>query len=263
MRLWALFLCIAVGFLPVGGKAFAQDASKVAPVDSAQKNEEKALKPGKGPTESARDRLTYFFQPQYNQLVRTAVLRWPKPFNFLQMRAMYARTRQYDPLGQDTLKKMADMSYAIEHEKTLGARTSRQEEFQALVLEHLGSLDVMLQALSLARGDSGYGDPAFYEWVVKGIEADVMADHNGRTMKDAYILITMGDEALIFKRLKAKSTYVEMVSDGSQFYYIHLAEDLKTHKQFELYINATIPMRVLKGRYNASDTGRPLDLRSK
>lgn len=221
------------------------------------------LSPGNGPPPPPPDFFSYFYQPQYNQMVREAVLTWPKPFNFRQMRAMYSRTRQYDPLSEGTLKKLADLSYAIETGKDPEIRDRKGEEFQALVLDHMGNIDVLLQALSLARRDSRYGDPGFYEWAVKGTETEILTRRSGKSMKDSYVLITMGDEALIFNRLGAKSTYAELVSDGRRFFYIHLAEDLKTHKQFELYTDATIPMRVLKGRSNSPDISKPLDLRKK
>lgn len=216
-----------------------------------------------GPGTPAPDTFSYFFQPQYNQMVRKAVVTWPKPLNFRQLRAMYMRTRQYDPLSQDTLKKMADLSFAVENTKDPEEREKKAGEFKDLVLDHLGNIDVVLQALSLSRGSNLYGDTGFYEWVVQGTEQEIMTRRKGRTMKDAYVLITMGDEALIFNRLGAKSVFSELVSNGAKFYYIHLAEDLKTRKQYEVFMDASYPMRRLKMEQNRSDKPVPLDLRQK
>lgn len=232
----------------------------LAQSESKPQDDKLILSPGERAVPQAPDFFSYFFQPQYNQMVRTAVLTWPKPFNFRQMRAMYSRTRQYDPLGEGILKKLSDLSYAIETDKDPASRDRKFGVFQGLVLDHLGNIDVVLQALAMARRNSGYGDSGFYEWVVKGTETEILMRRHGRSIKDSYVLITMADEALIFNRLGVKSTYAELVSDGKRFYYIHLAENLKTHEQFELYTDASIPMRVLKARHNDTETPKPLNL---
>lgn len=206
--------------------------------------------------------LSYFFQPQYNQIVRRAVVAWPKPVDFRHLRMMYMHTRQYDPLGEETLKKLAELSYAAETSMDTKEKQKKSGEFRDLVLDHLGNIDVVLQALSLARDNPIYGDPAFYEWVVIGTQEDLMSGYNGRSMKKAYTLITMADEAFIFSRLKVKSVHSELVSDGANFYAIHLVEEFKTKKQYELFINTSIPMRHLKALHNASGkSSRPVNIR--
>lgn len=240
MKLLCLLLFVTMTALLQGSAVLAQE-----------KGEDFTLAP-QSSTTADPDFFSYFFQPQYNQIVRKAVLTWPKPMDFRQMRGMYMRTRQYDPMGEDTLKKLADLSYSVENTKDEKEKERKAGEIKDLVLDHLGNIDVVLQALSLARENPIYGDPAFYEWVVKGTEQEIMSSYTGRTMKRAYVLVTMGDEALVFNRLGAKSIHSELVSDGKKFYTIHLAEDLKTKKQFELYIDSSLPMRRLKAVYNTS-----------
>lgn len=204
---------------------------------------------------------TSFQQPLYNQAVRKAVVVWPEPYNFWHMRELYRHTRQYDPLGEETLAKLRDLSYAAEQTKDPKEKERKAGEFQDLALDHLGQPDVMLQALALARDNPMYGDSKFYEWVIQGIENTLFSDRTGRSMKDGYRLITFGDEALIFSRLRAKSVFSEVVSDGSDFYTIHLAEDLRTHKQFEIFMDTSHPMRRLKKQHVREEQGKRLDLR--
>lgn len=210
-------------------------------------------------TSSPFDDLSYLFQPQYNQQVRMAVVTWPKPYDFRYLRMLYAKTRQYDPLGEETLQKLAALSYAVENASNAKEKELKAGEFQDLVLEHLAHVSVILQALSLSRDNKIYGDPAFYEWVLQGLENRIVNVYNGRSMKNAIILITLADETLLFNRLGVKSVYSEMVSNGSKFYYIHLVEDRKTQKQYELFTDASIPLRVLKIRHNQQS--KPLSLR--
>lgn len=255
MRCGRVVLMIGIVLL-----ALCPAMTAVAADARARGDEGMALMPndrGRGPG----DFLTYYYQPQYDQMVRKAVVAWPQSYDFRHLRTLYSRTRQYDPLGEDTLARLSALSYAVETARDPKEKERKAGEFQDLVLEHLASPAIVFQALSLARENRIYGDPAFYEWVAKGLEDRVMNVYNGRSMKQAVILITLADEALFFNRLGAKSVYSELVSDGAQFYYIHLAEDLKTGKQFEVYTNASIPMRVLKARH--SQKTRPVDLRYK
>ncbi|MCD8526004.1 MAG: hypothetical protein LRY62_02245 [Alphaproteobacteria bacterium] len=243
----ALLLCLPFSSIPV----WAEDSGDMA------------LEFPKGTNPPPTDMVSHIYNPKYDFMVRKAVVTWPRPFNFQVMRAFYANTRQYDPLGESTLKKLAELSYAVE---TAGNQQNKERlagEYKDLVLNHLAHIDVVLQALSLARDNPLYGDPAFYEWVVKGLENEILSSTKGRTMRDAYSLVTMGEEALILNRLGAKSVYMELVSDGLHFYNIHLAEDFETHKQYELFMDTTRPMRRLKNAYNAVDgPARKLDLRA-
>lgn len=201
------------------------------------------------------------YQPLYNQAVRRAVVAWPVPYNFRQMRNYYIRTRQYDPLGEDTLSQLRALSYAVEQAKTPEEKEQKAGAFKDLALDHLGHVDVMLQALALARENPIYGDPDFYQWVLKGMEEDMLARHKGRSLKDAYFIITFADQALLMNRLKVKSVFSEVVGNERRFYTIHLVEELEGGKQYELFFDTTFPMRRLKKEYvDKKFNPKPLDL---
>ncbi|HRQ61158.1 MAG TPA: hypothetical protein PLO23_06575 [Alphaproteobacteria bacterium] len=202
------------------------------------------------------------YQPLYNQAVRRAVVAWPVPYNFWEMRDYYIRTRQYDPLGEDTLTKLRALAYETEQAKTEADKAKKAGEFKDLALDHLGHVDVMLQAMALARENPLYGDPDFYQWVLKGMEEEMLTRNKGRSLKDAYFIITFADQALIMNRLKVKSVFSEVVGNDRRFYTIHLVEELKSGKQYELFFDTTFPMRRLKAAYVQKEfKPKPLDLR--
>ena len=47
---------------------------------------------------------SYLDTPYYNQMARDALKNKPARFDFMKFRIFYARTRQYDPIGEETLK---------------------------------------------------------------------------------------------------------------------------------------------------------------
>lgn len=198
--------------------------------------------------------MSFMYDPEFDFLVRVVYLTWPQKFDFLALRKAYMKTSQYDPIPETVIGQMMERAYALENAETEEEKARIGAAFEDIALTHLANMDVILTALSFARDDKKFGDPAFYEWVRDNIIRDIMSRSDGKSIADPFEVITMAEENALLSALKLRPVYTEMLSNGEDFYNIHLVEDIKTGEKSELYTNISVPMRFLKKQYKAAQT---------
>ena len=195
---------------------------------------------------SATDyRQTYMAEPRYRAMVNDAHINRPHDFDFMQFRGLYARTRDYDPIGKRTMKRLNALSYAALSAEDANIRDTALMNFQAVVDQHLGNVEVIMLALSLSRRDRRFGNKDFFEWMRDGLIRTIVYSGDGKSLRGAYDVVTAGEEAILFHHLGMKRLKTTSNREHRLYYNMHDAQDLKTGRERTVFVNTSIPMRYL------------------
>jgi len=192
---------------------------------------------------------SYYANPRYNAMVRSAVNTMPDNFNFGRFRDLYYQTRQYDPIGDDVVNDMQRLSYIVQHDENAQIRQDAMRKYQALLKEHLANIHILIQAIALSRFDNRFGNPQFFAWMRNGLMREVMRFGNGKTLADAYRVTTLSEETLLIRQLGLRVLNTQTGHEGRIYYNMHDVQDLRTGQKTTLFIDTTIPMRFLNAQY--------------
>jgi len=196
---------------------------------------------------------SFLVNPHYNKMAREALKDKPKRFGFMRFRSLYSRTRQYDPIGENTLKSLNNLAYIVFNEQDPDRIKTALFGYQSIVSDHLAHLGVVMQALSLAREDRRFGNPSFFEWVKEGIIRTVVISGDGFTLQGAYDVITLEEETVLFHRLGIKPVESRAVKEGFIYYNMHDVEEVGTKAKRAVFVNTTIPMKYLEALSQEQD----------
>ncbi|MCB1651226.1 MAG: hypothetical protein KDI46_04160 [Alphaproteobacteria bacterium] len=192
-------------------------------------------------------RKGYLAEPQFDYLARAALRREPG-FDFMRFRRYYAQTRQYDPLGEETLERMNELAFGIETEKDPEKNRLYMDEYQNLLLKHLANLGVVMQALSLSRTNPRFGDPGLFKWIKAGLTRDVLMSGNGRSLDDAYDVITTTEETVLITLLGLQRLDTISNKEGRIYYNMNEVYDPRTKEKWTLFVNTSFPMKFLEAK---------------
>lgn len=190
--------------------------------------------------------------PQFEYMVRVAMSNMSDAFRFNRFRTLYVQTRQYDPVGDDTIAKMQELAFTVQNDKDIKKRSKALEDYRNLVMEHMANLRVVAQALSFAKLDSTFGSPRFFSWIRKGLIRTVLTSGDGKTLQSGYNIITMTEETVLIGQLGLRVLDTQVANEGSIYYNMHEVEDIRTGQVSSLFINTTRPMRHLNFKYKQS-----------
>lgn len=208
-------------------------------------------------------RQSSFANPHYNKMARAALREKPARFDFMQFRVTYAQTSQYDPIGKDALRELNSLAYTALHESDPERAQGALFAYQAMVSTHLANIDVVMQALSLARQDKRFGKPAFFEWMRDGLIKTVMISGDGYTLQGAYDIVTLNEETILLSRLGLKPLESRAVKEGFVYYTMHDVLDVNTDERRTVFVNTTIPMKYLEALTEEQKKDLKFDLRRK
>lgn len=193
-------------------------------------------------------------------MVRSILSQFPQRFDFMRFRSLYSQTRQYDPIGEETLERMDRLSYTAASDKDPEKSGMALLEYQALVADHLAHLGVVMRAAALAREDKRFGNPEFFQWMREGLMQSVTISGDGRSLKGAYDVITLTEETMLLRALGYKLENTLPRHEGFVYYNMNEVQDLRTGEKLTLFVNTTYPMRFLEGKEKEKESLR-LDIR--
>lgn len=203
---------------------------------------------GTGKTGDNQGYTSYQNVPYYNQMVRDALKNKPPKFDFMQFRIYYSQTPQYDPMSEQALEEMNNYAFIVMNDEDPERVKSAMLAYKTVVTNHLANIDVVTQALSLAKDDKRFGNPEFFGWVKEGLIRTVMISGNGYTLKQAYDVITMQEEIILMGRLRLRPLSTVSRKEGVVYYNMHEVQNVDTGRTFTLFVNTTIPMKVIERR---------------
>lgn len=240
MRLVYLLLLSFIFLAALPRDVIAQEEARVDPLDYRQ---------------------SYIIDPLYREMARDALKNKSPRFDFMQFRSYYSRTRQYDPLSEDTLQELNSLAYIVLNDEDPERAETALFAYQAVTSDHLANIDVVMQALSLARQDSRFGNPAFFEWMRDGLVRTVTISGDGYTLRGAYDVITTTEEILLFNRLGFQRVDTQAVKEASVYYNMHEVIDTSSGETRTVFVNTTIPMRYLDAIEVERQKALTLDIR--
>lgn len=195
---------------------------------------------------------SYIANPRYDHLARQALSR-PEDFNWMHLRKYYVQTRQYAPLGEEIQLKLLAYFNAAQAAQDPQEIEKAVAGFQLLALDHLANVDALSMAYSLCKKDRRLGDPDFYQWAIRGLMKNVTKTGTGRTIDESFNVVTMGEEALLFKILDLDYLGLEHTLNPSIYAFnVHKVRDPRTGETYKLFVNITIPMAFLEKRMRES-----------
>lgn len=182
----------------------------------------------------------------YKTLVHKAIEDRAPDFDFPSLHIYYTLTQAYDPVAETTIKRLQTFAFDVENGTDPEKRKKSLDQYGELVATHLGNIDVVSQALVLARENPKFGDPKFYEWIRAGLLLDIMGSGNGNSLMEAYDALTLGDEVFLLSSLNVKVLRTESAQESSIYYNMHEVEDLKHPEPYWIFVDVSKPMAWLE-----------------
>lgn len=213
------------------------------------------------PGQSLEYRQSYAADIHYDVMVDKALENWPSRFDFMQFRIYYSNTTQYDPMGQTALKELNEMAYTMMREKDPERFETAKFAYYTILNRHLANVEVVMQALSLARQHRHFGNPEFLEWIRDGLINTIVISGDGLTLRGAYDVITLAEETMLFHELGVKPYGSQAVKEGFTYYNMHDIRDPVTGENRAVFVNTTIPMKYLEALKTEQDKYLTLDLK--
>ncbi|MCC6597858.1 MAG: hypothetical protein IT559_03625 [Alphaproteobacteria bacterium] len=200
--------------------------------------------------------------PIYDHMARAILRKYPQNFDFMRFRQLYAQTRQYDPISEDVLKRMDQLSYTVSSEQDPQKSGMALLRYQALVADHLANLGVVMRAAALARADKRFGNPDFFQWVRAGLMQSVTISGTGNTLEEAYDVITLAEETMLLYTLGLKLEKSLPRHEVAVYYNMNEVLDRRTGKRKTVFVDTTQPMRFLEAQKKLQKS-RNFDLRNR
>ena len=219
---------------------------KIAPQEEKKKEKPRFVRP--------RHESDYMSVPEYERLVRMAIERRPANFEFTTLRTYYTYVPQYDPMGDAARREILNLAYAIQNDPDQAKRKEAFDKYGEMVSAHLGNIDVMSQALVLAREDKIFGDPKFFDYMRRGLLRSIMRSGDGRNLVHAYDVMTLGEETALLRALQVKLVKTEPREAGGTYYNMHEVQDPTTLKTRTIFVNVSKPMDFLEYQRQNKDT---------
>lgn len=183
---------------------------------------------------------------RFEDLVERAQISLAPNMSFSAFRSGYVNTSQYVPVADGIIDEMIKISYRAETAEDPRIANKEFARFRLLVKDHMGNIKVVLQALSMARRDDRYGDVAFLEYIRTGLVQNLLQSGSGHSLDEAYDVITMEEQILLFQALGFEILETKPREEGYLFYTIYEVEDKKTGERRAVFVNTTYPMKRLR-----------------
>ena len=174
----------------------------------------------------------------------------------------YIHSAHYDPEAVETIDRLYALAFAAQKEDTpLKTRMRAINDFQTTLRSHLANLDIVNTGINLMRlNDTLEGEIInlrFLNWIKDGLIRRLTHSGTGDTIREAYRIISNGEEAYILALRNFKIIQTEDLFARGDYYHIHLVEDRDTGRPWKIYTNVTAPLEHQK-RINALQNPHPI-----
>ena len=112
-------------------------------------------------------------------------------------------------------------------------------------MNQLANIDVVSQAIVLAKDDKRFGDPNFFRWMRAGLLQSVLDSGDGVNLFRAYDVVTLGEDTALIGALHVKSIKIETRESGGDYYNLHTVTDADHTGPYTIFVDTTKPMTFL------------------
>ena len=189
--------------------------------------------------------------PKFEAMARHALSNYPTKMDWVSFRRTYTQTRQYDPDGIETIEKLHKIAFTLDTTQDPDEYQAQLRAYQNLVINHMAHLGVVMELAALAESHKRYGDPKFFNWLKRGIIRTVINSGTGYTLDDAYDVITLHEEEMIFRYIRHIVQETVPNREVSIYYNMHKTQNVDTGKTYTIFVNTTLPMKFLEAKDKA------------
>lgn len=209
-------------------------------------------------TDVQKTSYSYRADPQYEHMVRQLIEHIPQTFNFGQFRTVYARTSFYDPIGEISRDALLEQAFIVQTSDDITKIKAALKSYHKLLNTHLANMNVLLQAIALSRDDKRLGNTQWLIKIKKGLLDNILSTGDGKTLKTAYDVITLGEEDMLLAYLGFDVQETEYKNQHMLRYNIHIGHfidypDPKRPEGIPLFVNISIPIRHIEHLKNQID----------
>ncbi len=179
--------------------------------------------------------------PRYEKMIDEALKR-PPDFDFANFRILYGMTRAYDPLADDTQRRLLTLSESVKKAATPDDEKKALAEYTGALLTHLANIDVVSMALVLGEQDRRFGDPKFFKWIYHGLLNSIIRTGDGTSLQRAYDVVTVGEEIALLHKLNVSVISTSSEHEGVIYYNMHEVEDIVSGARRTIFVDTTKPM---------------------
>lgn len=162
-----------------------------------------------------------------------------KYFNIDLYQALYSRTPQYDPIGDDTKEALYKYAYTYDTAGSDAEKAQALADFRTLLEAHLGNFDTVTAAIALVQGTPDLFDLEALKRMRALMIQRLMASGTGNTATNAYVVYTATEETFILVQRNAELIETEPLTAGMRAYHIHRIVDRVTGQAGKIYVNVS------------------------
>ena len=158
------------------------------------------------------------------------------------IRIAYSLTPDYDPFSTSTIKKLTFFAYTADMSEDPTEVNQALEDYRELLYRHLGNLDVIDYALTLARANPIYGDALRLKEIRDALRKDILSrEMSGESPEEAYRVMTYGEETFLLGERNVTVDKSEIFRVNDKFYNVHDVT-LSDGTPSQLFFDVTSPI---------------------
>lgn len=222
---------------------FCAFATNHADAQTQRKNSYKAYQAT--PESENKEPINYIANAAFQKMAWKLLRQDPVNFDYVTLRSQYAKTYQYDPIGDTTIERMQMLAFEASTTPYEQEAIDRIEDYNELLEKHIGHIGVVSQALALSRDDERFGNVEQLEKIRDGMFRSIMETGDGLAPESAYEIVTLAEEIAVLKRSGFQVMDTEHIKRGIMHYNAH---EILTKDKIEgiVFTNVTLPMQKLE-----------------
>lgn len=201
----------------------------------------------RAPTEAELYDESHIGNPHYKNMVRKiSQMRGPdfdSNFNFELFRYRYSQSSWYDPDGEQSHDQLYRAVYELNTADTPEKEGPAFANYHALLQQQFGNIDALFIARSFAKDDARFGDVALLNWLIKGIQNNILNSGDGTSLRYAYDVITLAEETALLRMLNVLPMSTKTRTQGVVHYSIHAMVDPVTGQKRDVFVDISVPMK--------------------
>ena len=159
------------------------------------------------------------------------------------LRNLYSFTSYYEPFSDRLIDEMTRYAYTVQNSKDTMKVNSSLEAYKELVDKHIANITVLNFAITMARVNALFGNPAYYERAREAVYEGITAGADGNRPQTAYHIVVRDEELMILARQGYEIEKSEVYDVNGAYYNVYDVRD-KNGEFDQIFMNITRPVKV-------------------
>lgn len=159
------------------------------------------------------------------------------------LRNLYAFTSYYEPFSDRLVDEMTQYAYTVQNSKDSIRVNNSLKAYKELVDKHIANIAVLNFAITMARVNALFGNPAYYERAREAVYAGITAGVDGNRPQTAYNIVVRDEELMILARKGYEIEKSEVYDVNGTYYNVYDVRD-ENGEFDQVFMNITKPVKV-------------------